>query len=100
MGILDFMPTGEINAVESQMLAAACGFKSVRLLQKEIERLRNAGHIICSASQPPGGYFYPGNELELRAYIKTIESRAKNSLKSLHSARQALRNFEGQISLE
>jgi len=94
MCILDVLPHGESNAISSQELMNICGYSNTRALQQGIETLRRAGHVIASSSKPPGGYFYPVNELELRVFIRTIESRAKSSFRSLKSARQALKKLE------
>ena len=92
--ILDFIPTGEENAISSENLMNLGGYKSIQDLQKHIELLRNQGHIICSATQPPGGYFIHQNRQELAAFVRTLENRAGNTLRSLESARKALSEME------
>ena len=94
LNILDFLPTGEENAIPAKQLAAHCGFRSVRDLQKAIEALRLNGEIIASTCQNGGGYFIPKDERELRAYVHTVERRATNSFRSLQGAKQALQEME------
>ena len=92
--IVKLLPVGEENAIPSKQLADMCEFTSVRELQKTIESLRCNGEIIASTCQNGGGYFIPGNEMELRAFVRTLENRAKNTIRSLGSAKQALREYE------
>jgi len=94
MRILEVLPMGKENAIPSRELADLCGYKHIRELQKDIETLRINGEVIASTCQNGGGYFRPANESELREYISTVESRAKNSFRSLKSARRALRDLE------
>jgi len=92
--ILELLPVGEANAIQSQTLADLCGYESIRKLQLDIEALRNQGHVICSTSRPPGDYFISQNQAELAAFVKTLENRAKSTFRSLRSARQALRDLD------
>lgn len=90
LNILDYIPTGEVNAITSRELASLCGFKSVRDLQTQIEILRGQGFVICSTSKAPGCYFIHETEHELRAFVRTLNNRAMHTLRSLESAKQAL----------
>ena len=95
--IADFLPRGAENAVPSRYLVNILGFRSVRDLQKAIERERNAGAVILSTCTDGGGYFLPDSPEEIRRFIRTLSSRARNSDKALESARAELQRIEGDI---
>ena len=86
-GILDFLPTGKQNAIESQKLADLCGYRSIRELQKDIQTLRvYEGHVILSDTQPPGGYYLSDEPAEIKAFIITMRNRASNTRRAAESA--------------
>lgn len=89
--VMEALHTGKENAISAQELCNCLGFNSVRDLQHEISRERNAGAVILSTCQDGGGYFLPENDHEVRQFIKTLESRAKNTFLALRSARGFLR---------
>ncbi len=91
--IVDFLPRGTENAVPSRYLADMLGFRSVRDLQKAIEQERAAGAVILSIGT--GGYFLLGSPEEIRRFIRTLSSRARNTDKALESARAELQRIEG-----
>ena len=93
-----FLKKGEENATPSASLAEAAGFSDIRALQADIARSRAAGQIICSSSR--GGYFLPASKEEIETFIRSMEARAKNTLLAIRSARQAIREIEGQLSLK
>lgn len=99
MKITDYLPTGKENAIPSKALADMLGFDTVRELQKAIERERQAGAVILSTCTDGGGYFLPANESEIRAFIRTLSNRAKNTHRSMESAQDALDEMTGQIRL-
>ncbi len=90
-----FLLEGKQNAIASQKLANLTGCKSVRELQELIAEERAAGAVILSTAENGGGYFLPGNIGEVRAFIRTLESRGKNTLAALRSAKAYLRQMEG-----
>ena len=92
--VMEVLHTGKENAISAQELCDYLGFNSVRELQHEIARERNAGAVILSTCQDCGGYFLPENDREVRQFIKTLESRAKNTYEALRSARGFLRQQE------
>ena len=94
--ISDFLAEGKRNAVPSQRLADLAGCKSVRELQEVIAQERAAGEVILSTCENGGGYFLPGNVGEVREFIRTLESRGKNTLAALRSARNYLKSCEGE----
>ena len=100
MIVADVLPMGKGNAVSAEVLCSRLGFETVREMQKEIARERAAGAVIIFACQEDGGYFLPGNVREVRAFIKTLESRGKNTLMALKSARELLRQWGTSAEME
>lgn len=99
MKVFDFLHYGRENAIPAKALAEALGYRSVRDLQKQIERERAAGGVILS--DPCGGGYYLSNEpAELRRFTQTLNARAKNTLKAVESAQRALDAATGQESME
>ncbi|WP_395549195.1 MULTISPECIES: hypothetical protein [unclassified Lacrimispora] len=92
--VMEALHTGKENAISAQELCDYLGFNSVRELQHEIARERKAGAVILSTCQDGGGYFLPENDREVRQFIRTLESRAKNTFEALRSARGLLRQQE------
>lgn len=101
------LPQGEAHAIPTQQLVTLCGYRSARELQKEIERERMAGALILSKGGS-GGYFLPDDgeagRREIAAFVRTVNARAVNSLRTLKAARRALgetlREAEGQTALD
>ena len=94
MNITSLIPTGMENKITSAELARLAGLKSVRELQHAIETERLAGAVICSSGENGGGYFLHETTTELRQHVKTVDSRAQNTLKSNAAARRALKELE------
>jgi len=93
--VKEALQAGKENAISAHDLCTYLGFESVRELQHEIARERKAGAVILSTCQEGGGYFLPGNDSEVRQFIRTLENRAKNTFAALRSARGFLRQQEG-----
>lgn len=95
---------GEENALPSGELVRLTGFKSVRELQNEIAREREAGALILSTCRGGGGYFLPApgeaGQREIGAFVATLRARALNTLRVLKAAREALEGLDGQVSLD
>lgn len=89
---------GKENAIPSKVLAQALGFQTVRELQKQIERERAAGAVILSDSYG-GGYYLSDDPEELRRFTRTLEARARNTLKAAESAQRALDAATGQVRI-
>ena len=98
------LPQGEAHAIPTRQLVALCGFRSARELQKQIERERMAGALILSKSGDGGGYYLPDSgeagRREIAAFVRTVNARAVNSLRTLKAARRALKIIEGQATFE
>lgn len=89
MKVFDSLRCGKENAIPSKTLAKALGFQSVRDLQKQIERERAAGAVILS-DPCGGGYYLSHDPHELRRFTRTLNARAKNTLRAAESAQRAL----------
>lgn len=96
--IFDILPIGRERAISSEALAAVTGCKSVRELQKRIERERLAGAVILSDTHS-GGYYRSNDPAELRRFVRTLNARAKNTLRAAESAQLALNEVTGQESI-
>ena len=93
--VYDYLHYGKDQAIRTKDLAAALGFKSVRDLQKQIERERAAGAVILS--DPMGaGYYLSDDPVELRRFTQTLNARAANTLKAAESAQRALDAVTGR----
>lgn len=88
MNLLDYIPTGAQNAIQAGELCKRAGFPSVRVLQKEIHRLREKGHIICSSTEPPAGYFIAANQYEAARFIRSMESRRRQIGRAIKAAKR------------
>lgn len=96
--IYDLLPEGRESAVSAKDLARIMGFQSVRTLQYAIARERAGGAPILSDRS--GGYYKSNDPDELRRFIRTLDSRAKNTARAAASARQALDAATGQTRME
>ena len=92
--VYDSLHYGRGNAIPSKVLAEALGFRSVRDLQKQIERERSAGAVILSAAC--GGYYLSDDPAELAHFTRTLNARARNTIKAAESAQRALDAATGQ----
>ena len=94
---------GEKNAIPSRKLVILSGFRSVRDLQAEIAREREAGALILSTCRHGGGYFLPdeGEEgkREIRKFVATLAARAVNTLRAMKHAEKALKTIDGQMMI-
>ena len=97
--VYDRLVYGRRNAIPSKVLAESLGFQSVRELQKQIERERAAGAVILS--DPCGGGYYLSNDPdELKRFTRTLNARARNTIKAAQSAQMALDAATGQESIK
>ena len=99
MRVYDYLHYGKENAIASKVLAEALGFQSVRELQKQIERERSAGAVILSSSHS-GGYYLSDDPEELRRFTRTLNARARNTIRAAQSAQMALDAVTGQQRIE
>lgn len=89
---------GAENAVTAKELAKMAGLPNVRQLQEEIAQERDAGAVILSTCRNGGGYYLPAEgdtgRREIEEYIRTLKSRALNTLRAIRSARAALSDLD------
>ena len=97
--ISDLLLEGAENAIAAKELAKMAGLPNVRQLQEEIARERDAGAVILSTCRNGGGYYLPAEgdtgRREIEEYIRTLKSRALNTLRAIRSAQAALRDLDG-----
>ena len=91
---------GSENAVRTPDLLSMSGIRDKRGLQHLIEKERSAGAVICSKCRSGGGYYLPSSKSEIVDYERTLTSRALGTLRSLRSARRALKIMDGQTQLD
>ena len=91
------LPKGKDHAILAPDLAYRVGLKSTRALRAEIAKARAEGQLICSSTK--GGYYLPATRKELQDFIKTMEGHAKGVYRALKTARETMRQIEGQLSL-
>lgn len=91
--ILDYIPKGKESAISVNRLAGMVGVKNERTLRAYIAELRKNGAVICSSAV---GYYIPASREELREYIDRMEKQARGTFRGIRSARDALRELEGQ----
>ncbi|WP_195421679.1 hypothetical protein [Faecalicatena contorta] len=96
--IASLLPLGKENAIPTQELVKLAGCSTPRELQQHIALERKAGAIICSSTT--GGYFIPANHAEIAEFCKSLENRTSNTFVAIRSAKQALKQPEGQQALE
>ena len=87
--VLDFIPTGEENAVHSAEICRRFDLTE-RERRKLFEHLRKKGAVICSSEN---GFFKPATLAELNAYIMQETARSRSISYSLRSARKLLREW-------
>ena len=99
MKVYDFLQYGKANAIPSKILAKQLGFQSVRDLQKQVERERATGAVILCDSHG-AGYYLSNDPAELRRFTRTLNARARNTMKAAESAQRALDAATGQERME
>lgn len=93
MNIIDFIPYGKENAINSKRLSAITGFGN-RKVREEVSKAREKETIINL--QDGQGYFRPTKDdvVELRRYVNQENSRAKSLNATLNVARETLGGIE------
>ena len=89
---------GRKNAIKSPMLAKMLGYRSVRELQKQVEVERAAGYVILCDSHG-AGYYLSDDPVELARFTRTLNARARNTIKAAKSAQMALDAATGRESI-
>lgn len=97
--VYDALNYGRENAISAKTLVKLLGFKSKRDLQKEIEKERNCGFVILTDFSG-GGYFRSNDVNDLKKFTRTMNAKAKNTLRALESAERALDDATGQERMD
>jgi DNA-binding IscR family transcriptional regulator len=98
--VSELLKHGKENATTTAALLQALGIKEKRELTCIIEAERNQGIIICSTTGGKGGYYLPKNKQEIAEWSNSMSRRACNTFNAIKGARQALKQYDGQESLE
>ncbi len=80
MSLIDYIPFGKQNAISREQLSLKAGMGD-RQMRKEIERLREKGHVILSSSHS-GGYWQSDDASEIGQYIAENRSRIRKLYKT------------------
>ena len=99
MKVYKSLQYGRENAIPSKTLAEVLGFRSIRELQKVVELERAAGAVILS-DPCGGGYYLSDDPEELRRFTRTLNARARNTLRAAESAQRALDAATGQERMD
>lgn len=90
--IVELLDVGERSALPSSYLCKILGI-SRRQLAREVEKERRSGSFICANGD---GFFIAESVPEFRAYLRTLESRARE----LDTTRSALIAAAGRMGVE
>lgn len=96
MKLLDYIPTGAENAMETRELLRLSGLPSIRVLRQEVHKLREQGHVICSSTEPPAGYFIAANPKEAARFIRSMESRRREIARAIQAAQKYMQEAGGE----
>lgn len=91
------LPIGASNAISGKELAAILGYKTLRLLSRQIQLERLAGAPICAAvSGDKRGYYLTDEPAELRRYISALDRRLREVRRTRDACGDTLRRMTGQ----
>ena len=92
-----YLPVGASNAISGKELAAMLGYKTLRLLSRQIQRERLAGAPICAAvSGDSRGYYLASSQDELSAYLRALDRRLREVRRTRDACGDTLRRMTGQ----
>lgn len=93
---------GQENALRTSFLCAVTGL-SQREIVKEVSRERANGALILSTCTGEGGYFLPSpgerGQRETEACLRTMRSRAIQTLQAVHALQKSAQQLTGQLSV-
>lgn len=99
--VADVLPVGAANAVDGKTLAAIMGYRTLRVLSREIQRERAAGQPICaSVAGERRGYYLAATPGEFSAYIQSLDRRIHEVRKTRDSCGASLRKMIEQEIVE
>lgn len=91
------LPISASNAISGKELAAMLGYKTLRLLSRQIQRERLAGAPICAAvSGDSRGYYLASSPDELSAYLRALDRRLREVRRTRDACGDTLRRMTGQ----
>lgn len=93
--LFELIPCGAENAILQADLCRLLNL-SPAAVKGHITALRRSGCYICSGQN---GYYRPSNREELLRYVKTMQRQAISRLVTIKPDRRALREMQGQRSL-
>lgn len=94
MRIIDLLPVGRTNKIDTADLLQRTGYRNVRDLQRAIRTERENGALILSTKESGGGYYLPGSSAELREFVNVYEREAKSIFAMLTAARREAERLE------
>lgn len=97
--VKDALHYGRENAISSKQLAAALGFPSVRELQAQVAREREAGAAILCDSHG-AGYYLSNDPEEILRFTRTLDARARNTARASKAVKRSITAATGQEVLE
>ena len=97
--ILAALGRGRAAATTTAYLMSITGLGE-RKLREEVRRLRLAGFVICSATSPPAGYYFPDTRPDTEHFVQAIDRRASATKAAAGSARHLLSSDGGNANGE
>ena len=94
--VQELLKHGKENIKTTDELIRVLKLNDSRELQWIVQKERQDGAVILSTCGNGGGYYLPGNEQELKEFIKSMDRRKSELDKSTASARKELKRLQGQ----
>lgn len=90
--LTELIPTGRNNAIPMRDLATLLNVneRTIRLL---VQKAREKGAPICSEWKNRGGYYFPADEYEARAYLRQQKARIRSAKAALNGITEYLQSF-------
>ena len=98
--VYEVLNVGKENAMSTEELVKTCNLGSKQKLKERVRMERIDGKLICSTTTCGGGYYIPKNREEIIDFIDSMTKRANNIYKTIKSAREYLKQCEGQTVLK
>ena len=93
--IWELLPTGKKNKVSADDLMKMTGIQTKRELSAVVQRERFSGKLILSTKADGGGYYLPGDAVEVEDFIETYSGEARALFAMLKTARQYIKAAGG-----
>lgn len=98
--VYELLNVGKENAIRTEDLVKACNLGTKQKLKERVRMERIDGKLICSTTTCGGGYYIPKNREEIIDFIDSMTKRANNIYKTIKSAREYLKQCEGQMEFK